>query len=158
QPIDPAALQGTLDQPQMAAWSSVSVGGEDPFDGIWLRLTSTEPGTCRIAATPAAVEAGLCTPAIPVRSPALVDGASLAYLTLRRLDPAGTEASRWELGATGHGPTGRRLAERLCDQIRGWDEARAAQPVVTAYRSSTGADDLPRQSAIHKRTTYLTVS
>jgi hypothetical protein len=30
--------------------------------------------------------------------------------------------------------------------------------VVTAYRASTGTDDLPSQSAIHKRSAYLTVS
>ena len=158
QPIDPAALHGTLDQPKTAAWSSVSVGGEDPFDGIWLRLTSTEPGTCRIAATPAAIAAGLCTPAIPVRSPALVEDSSLAYLTLRRLEPESTPASRWELGATGHGPTGWQLAKRLRDQIRAWDEARTVQPAITAYLAGTANDDLLSQSAIRKRNTYLTVS
>ncbi|MGH8910549.1 MAG: hypothetical protein ACRD0K_29655 [Egibacteraceae bacterium] len=56
----------------------------------WLRLTGTEPGTCRIAAEPA-VDAGLCVPAIGSRSPTLVEGASLAHLALRRLDQDATE-------------------------------------------------------------------
>ena len=51
---------------------------------MWLRLTATEPGTCRIAADREAIDSGLCTPAIPTRSPALVEGDSLAYFTYRR--------------------------------------------------------------------------
>jgi len=156
QPIDPSALRGVLDQPKTTTWSTVSVGGEDPFDGIWLRLTSTEPSTCRIAAAPDAVKAGLCTPAIPVRSPALVDDTSLAYLALRHLEPEGSAESRWELGAIGHGPTGWQLADRLCDRIRAWDQARTPQPVITAYPTRTRDDQL--RHAINKRWTHLTVS
>jgi len=54
-----------------AKWSAVTVGGEEPFDGIWLRLTATESSTCRIAADRAAVDAGLCTPALPTAAPSL---------------------------------------------------------------------------------------
>src|SRR6266498_3016406 len=152
----PNSQRGVLDQPKTTTWSTVSVGGEDPFDGIWLRLTSTEPSTCRIAAAPDAVKAGLCTPAIPVRSPALVDDTSLAYLALRHLEPEGSAESRWELGAIGHGPTGWQLADRLCDRIRAWDQARTPQPVITAYPTRTRDDQL--RHAINKRWTHLTVS
>jgi len=158
QPIDPAALRDVLDQPKTAAWSAVSVAGEDPFDGVWLRLTATEPGTCRIAATHAAAAAGLCTPAIPIRSPALVEGTSLAYLTLRRLQPADTTESRWELGATGHGPTGAQLADRLCHQILVWDQTRTAQPEISAYPADPRRDQLRHRHAITKRSTRLTIS
>ncbi len=158
QPIDPTKLRGVLDQPKTTAWSTVSVGSQDPFDGVWLRLTSTEPGTCRIAATPTAIKTGLCTPAIPVRSPALVEGSSLAYLTLRRLESEGDAESRWALGAAGHGPTGPQLADRLCDQIRAWDQARTAPSIVTAYPACAATDEPPGKSAIHKRSIDLTVS
>lgn len=66
-------------------------------DRIWLRLTGTEPGTCRFAAGPDAVESGLCSPAFAYRNPALVEGDSLAYLTLRGPEPDATER-RWESG------------------------------------------------------------
>lgn len=145
QPIDPAALRTTLDQPRTTTWSGVTVGGQDPFDGIWLRLTSTEPTTCRIAATPTAIDSGLCTPAIPTRSPALVDAESLAYLALRRLD--NDEAAQWELGAIGHGPAGPDLADRICQQTRAWDWDRTAQPLITAYPAGTPS---LRTRAIHK--------
>ncbi|MGH3913856.1 MAG: methyltransferase, FxLD system [Pseudonocardiaceae bacterium] len=78
QPIDPITLQGVLDQPKTAVWSGVTVVPNEPFDRIWLRLTGTEPATCRIAAQPTAIDSGLCAPAFPYRSPALVEGDSLA--------------------------------------------------------------------------------
>jgi protein-L-isoaspartate(D-aspartate) O-methyltransferase len=136
QPIHPEVLHGVLDQPTTTVGSGATVGPNESFDGVWLRLTATEPGTCRIAAQPAAVESGLCTPAIPARSPALVEGDSLAYLTLRRLSDDG-DRRRWELGATGHGPAGAHLAQRLNDQVRAWDTDRTARPTVTAYPVAT---------------------
>src|SRR5262249_58974771 len=89
--------------------------------------------TGRIAATPAAVEPGLCTPAIPVRPPAIVEHDSLAYLSTRR-DP---NRPRWTLGAVGHGPAGARLAHRLTDEIQAWDTDRTAQPLITAVPAGT---------------------
>src|SRR5262249_6388893 len=97
----------------------------------------------------------LCTPAIPTRSPALVQTESLAYLTLRRLDYDGT--ARWELGATGHGPTGPDLADRICQQTRAWDRDRAAAPIVTAHPTGTPTTDASRVQTIHKPHTVLTV-
>ena len=142
QPVDTAILHSVLDQPKPTVWSGAIIGPNESFDGIWLRLTATEPGTCRIAAAPEAIEAGLlCQPAIPARSPALVVGASLAYLTLRRLTPEDDPAGRWELGAAAYGPTSAHLAERLCHQIRTWDSARLQQPMIAAYPA--GADTEP---------------
>jgi protein-L-isoaspartate(D-aspartate) O-methyltransferase len=158
QHIEPAALLGVLDQPQSSAWSGAAVGGEEPFDGVWLRLTATEPGTCRIIATPDAVEAGtLCRPAIPARSPALVDGSSLAYLILRRITPEGS-AGRWELGAAAYGPAGTQLAEQLCDQIRAWDNTREQQPLITALPADAAEARQAVEHSIRKRATRLTVT
>ncbi|MGH3804538.1 MAG: methyltransferase, FxLD system, partial [Pseudonocardiaceae bacterium] len=157
QPIDPAALTGVLSQPKTTVWSGATVGSGESFDGVWLRLTGAEPGTCRIAADPPAVDAGLAAPAIPSRSPALVEGTSLAYFTLRPLDPDATER-RWELGATGHGPTGPQLAGRLCEQIRAWDRDRTAQPLITAYPAGTPDQGLPNGQVIDKRHIRLVVS
>lgn len=132
QSIEPDAIRNILDQPKASAWSGVTVGVNESFDGIWLRLTSTEPGTCRITVDPAAVETGRCTPAIPSLSPALIEGCSLAYLALRPVDHG-----RWVLGAHGHGPVGDDLAERMCAQTRAWHQDRNAEPDITAY--PTGA-------------------
>ena len=133
QPIDPESLRGILDQPRTEQWSMTTVGGEEPFDGIWLRLTATEPATCRIAADSSAVAAGLCSPAIPSRSPALIDGRSIAYLTLERV---GKAPGQWQLGATAHGPAGQDLARRLCSVIDHWSQNPANNPAVSAYRGT----------------------
>jgi protein-L-isoaspartate(D-aspartate) O-methyltransferase len=156
QPIDRTSLRGVLDQPKTAMWSGVTVGPEEPFDGVWLRLTATEAGTCRIAADRAAVESGLCTPAVPVRSPALAAGDSLAYFTYRRREagrPAGAE-----LGAIGHGPAGPGLAEVMCGHIRSWDRDRTARPVITAYLAADMDDEAANAHVIRKQHARFVVS
>jgi protein-L-isoaspartate(D-aspartate) O-methyltransferase len=155
QPIQPATVHGILHQPKTAARSHVTVGAEEPFDGIWLRLTATDPRTCRIAADRTAVDTDLCVPAIPTRSPALVDADSLAYLTLRR---STSKTAAWELGATGHGPAGARLAEHICQHIRTWHQDRAARPTITAYPTGTPVGPTVNLNPIHKTHTTLTVS
>jgi protein-L-isoaspartate(D-aspartate) O-methyltransferase len=156
QSIDAAALTGVLEQPKEAIWSGVTVGPYDSFDGVWLRLTGTDPRTCRIAAEAAAIEAGVCTPAIPSRSPALADGDSLAYFTLQRVN-ADTEP-RFELGAIGHGPTGQQLAERLCEEIQAWDQNHDARPIISAYPADTPDSAVPAGLVIDKADSRLVVS
>ncbi len=140
QPIAPEHLTNVLDQPKTTTWSRVTVGPDDTFDGIWLRLTATEPGTCRIAADRTAIDTDLCTPAVGVRTPAIVENTSLAYLAIhrpaRQPDP---DNPQFELGAIGHGPTGAELADRLCAQTRAWDTNRATHPRLTAYLPEAGA-------------------
>lgn len=159
QPIDPAALMGVLHRDRVEAWTDATVSSGESFDGIWLRLTATEPGTCRIEATPEAVDSGLCAPAIPARSPAIVDvdgdGDSLAYFVLRR--SATTVRRQWELGAVGHGPVGQGLADRLCDQIRAWSRNREHEPTITAYPGGSAINDQPGRIVIAKRNCSLTV-
>lgn len=150
------ALRGVLTRPKTSVWSGVTVGSTEPFDGVWLRMTGAEPGTCRIAADRAAVDSGLATPAIPSRSPALVEGDSLAYFTFRRLEDGGERRS--ELGAIGHGPAGAELAERLADQIRAWSYAQTTDPVVIAYPASIPDEQVVAAHIIDKRHSRLAVS
>ncbi len=159
QQVAPDALHGVFGQPRSESWSGVTVGGYDPFDGVWLRLATVEPGTCRIAAQPSAVDSGLATPAIPARSPALVEGASLAYFTLRpHADVDSNGGRRFELGAIGHGPGGGDLAHRIAEQIRVWDRDRSTQPFITAYPADTPDEQLAEGLVIDKRHTRLAFS
>lgn len=157
QPIDPAELHDVLDQPTTTRWSGASVVAGESTDALWLRLTGTEPGTCRFSAEPAAIETGLCNPAFAYRSPALVDGSSLAYLTLRGPNPDAAER-RWELGAIGHGPAGANLAERLCQQVRDWDHHRTTQPAISAYPTGTPDEQLAHGLVINKHFVRLVIS
>jgi protein-L-isoaspartate(D-aspartate) O-methyltransferase len=150
QDIDPAALRDVLAQPETTVWSGATVGNNEPFDHIWLWLTATEPGTCRLAVEPAAIKAGVCHPAFAYRTPAIVDGDSLAYLTKPRPVDGPDGDRRYELGATGHGPAAAQLAERLVKQIRRFDRDRTAQPVITAYPAGTPNENLPTGVVIDK--------
>lgn len=155
QTIAPASLNGVLTRLRAEAWSGVTVGPTDSFDGVWLRMTATEPGTCRVAADTTAVRSGLCTPAIPIRSPALAEGDSLAYFALRRLEDA---ERRSELGAIGHGPAGQQLADRLTRQIRSWNADRDAHPDLTAYPADTPNKRLPEGMALDKSSARLVLT
>jgi protein-L-isoaspartate(D-aspartate) O-methyltransferase len=155
QSIDSAALSGVLDQPKEPVWSGVTVGPYDSFDGIWLRITATDPRTCRIAADRAAIDADLCTPAIPSRSPALAEGKSLAYLALRRVEEG---RPQFELGAIGHGENGPHLARKLCDEIAQWNRDRTARPTIRAYPTGTPNSALPVGPVIEKADCRLVIN
>ncbi|WP_462187813.1 MULTISPECIES: methyltransferase, FxLD system [unclassified Frankia] len=146
QDIDPAQLTGILNTPRTSAWSRITVGPQDPIDGIWLRATATDPAVCRINASAGAVSADLCTPFIPNLSPTLIAGSSLAYLIKRRSD--GPDPV-YELGAHGHGPDGHALAERLCGHIHTWNTDRKARPSLTAMPLTAQAS-IPNHAIVKK--------
>lgn len=151
QAVDLDALRGVLDQPRTTAWSGITIAADEPHDGIWLRLTVTDQRVCRIDAH-ADVAPEVCDPVQAFRSPALVDGSSLAYLTSRR-QTDGDEV-RWELGATGHGPAPAELTEHLCDEIRAWAPQRdQRKPTVIVYPAGTPDSELagPAIDKTHSR-------
>lgn len=153
QSVDSAALAGVLDRAMTFQWSGVSVGPEDSFDGIWLRLTATDRDlNCRITTDPIPAGDDVRAPAIPSRSPALAADESLAYLAIRRSSETG-----WELGAIGHGPRGADLAARICAQITWWQNHRQA-PIVTAYPAGTDDSQLRDGYLIDKPCTRLVIT
>jgi protein-L-isoaspartate(D-aspartate) O-methyltransferase len=157
QPVDPVELVGTLDQARIDVWTDTTIVSGESFDGIWLRLSGAEPGTCRIEVNPEAVQAGVCTPAIAARSAAIVEGDSLAYFILRVQDEA--PVRQWVLGAAGHGRHGERLAQRLCAQIRAWDGDREEVPSIIAYPAGRFAvHQLGQVVVVRKPESDLTVT
>ncbi|MGH3930130.1 MAG: methyltransferase, FxLD system [Pseudonocardiaceae bacterium] len=140
QAVNPAALRGVLDQPRTTAWSGVTIAGDEPHDGVWLRLTVTDPRVCRINA-PGDTPPEVCDPVQAYRSPALIDGDSLAYLASRRREDG--DQARWELGAHGHGLAAAKLAEHLRDEVRAWSiERDQRKPKLIAYPAGTPDSDL----------------
>ncbi|WP_063885252.1 MULTISPECIES: methyltransferase, FxLD system [unclassified Streptomyces] len=126
------ALGEVFSTPLNEVWSQARVGGQEPFDGVWLRATVSDDSVCRLEVTPEALEAGVRRPAIPIRTPALVEGGSLAYMILLRED---VDAERpWRLGAAGYGPEGAALARRLVGHIDAWGADRTAVPTMTIHR------------------------
>ncbi|KJE21108.1 hypothetical protein FF36_04613 [Frankia torreyi] len=160
QNIDAAELQDVFSGPEITIWSGVFVVANEPFDHIWLWLTATEPGTCRIDAEDQAIEAGVCRPAFAYRTPTIVEGESLAYLTKPRpADQPGPHGERrYELGATGHGPAAARLAERIVSQIRRFDRDRSAQPIITSYPADRAEETRPAGIVIDKSHVRLVIT
>lgn len=132
QDVDPNSLAATLqtDKPALEVPSAQRVGGQEPFDGVWLRATAGDDRVCRLEVTPQALTQELLRrPAIPVRSPALVEGDSLAYLTITR---EGTDAEPlFRLGAAAYGPHAEKLARDLVAHIDAWGSDRLAVPRMT---------------------------
>ncbi|WP_086823783.1 hypothetical protein [Allokutzneria sp. NRRL B-24872] len=83
------------------------------------------------------------------RSPAIVDSVSFTYLITHAADSGGER--RFELGATGHGPSGSRLAQRLSQHIRDWNRDRTAQPRILAAPYTFPENELPDGMFITKQ-------
>lgn len=132
QDVDPSSLAATLQtgKPTLEVPSAQRVGGQEPFDGVWLRATAGDDRVCRLEVTPHALQQELLRrPAIPVRSPALVEGDSLTYLTITR---EGTDAEPlFRLGAAAYGPHAEKLARDLVAHIDAWGSDRLAVPRMT---------------------------
>ncbi|WP_171072716.1 methyltransferase, FxLD system [Streptomyces sp. DASNCL29] len=156
QDVDPARLNDALTQSAAETWSEVRVGGEESFDGIWLRATAFEDTVCRLEATRTAVENGLRRPVIIGRSPALVAGGSLAYLISKRDD---TDTERPSLlGAAHLGPDGVDLAKRLVAHITAWGADRTATPNLAIYPAGTPDNELLAGHVIDKADSRVVLS
>ncbi|MER5599898.1 methyltransferase, FxLD system [Streptomyces sp. NPDC002265] len=139
QAVDARALGASLSSTAgIEVMSAQCVGSEESFDGVWLRATATDDRICRLQVMPDALAQELLPrPAVPVRSPVLVDGDSLAYLIVRR-DPADPQRSH-QLGAAAYGPHAQQLAQDLIAHIEAWGTARTTLPRLTITPSQSDA-------------------
>lgn len=140
QDVDVAALAATLQsgEPALEVASDQRVGGEESFDGVWLRATASDDRVCRLEVTPRALEQELVRrPATPIRTPVLVEGGSLAYLTISR---EGADPERpFRLDAAAYGPRREELARDLIAHIEAWGPDRLAIPRMIVTPAETGA-------------------
>ena len=117
QAVDIESLRGVLDQKRVTRWSGCTIASGESHDGLWLRLTMNEPRVCRLQVD-STVPPELCDPVKGWWKMALVEDATLVYLTARRHKT--DDEVRWELGAIGHGPAAGDLTEHLCNRIQQW--------------------------------------
>ncbi|MFD7459205.1 MULTISPECIES: methyltransferase, FxLD system [unclassified Streptomyces] len=139
QAVDAVALRESLSTTTgIEVMSEQRIGGEESFDGVWLRATAADDRVCRLQVLPEAMaQEPLLRPAMPVRSPALIDGDSLAYLIVRR---EGADPDRpHRLGAASYGPQAEKLAQDLIAHIEDWGSARTAVPRLTVTPISSDA-------------------
>ncbi|MDB1086170.1 hypothetical protein PJ985_01095 [Streptomyces sp. ACA25] len=83
------------------------------------------------------------------------EGGSLAYLTIR------PEAEGFELGVHAYGPDRERLAARLADRIRAWDDGGhrgTVEPVAHVYPAGTPDEQLAPGQVVDNRYSRLVIS
>ncbi|WP_307847216.1 methyltransferase, FxLD system [Streptomyces sp. F63] len=152
---DPEALRAALHAPRAEAWSGVTLAGEESNEHLDLWLMTALDNLPLMAAKPAARQRGLVASASPLGVPTLVEGDSFAYRTVRRTD----HPDRFELGAVGHGPQGKAVAERLVEEIRTWDRSHRGHPAhVEIHPAGTPDDQLPAGRVIDRPHTRVTIS
>jgi protein-L-isoaspartate(D-aspartate) O-methyltransferase len=155
--VDAAALRAALREPRTQAWSGVTFGGMEPFDGLFLWLATSLDRFCLLsrARTPTARE--LVDPASPIATPTLLSDAGFAYVTFREVDP---QSQTYEFGANAHGPDAEDLGATMVEQIRVWDrEHRNGPPaLIRVDPASASTDEVPGGRRIPKRHTTVTIS
>lgn len=145
---DLEALRAALHMPPVAAWSGVTVAGDESMEYSDFYLMSAFDGVSVLAGSRGARDRGIIPVSAPIGTPALVDGDSFAYRRPRRTrDP-----DRWELGAIGHGPHGRQVADRLAEGLRTWDRKhRGHLPRIEVHPADTPDERLPAGRRIDRR-------
>jgi len=152
---DADALRTALRSPRTDVWSGVTLAGDESNEHLDLWLTTALDNLPLLAATPAARERGLVASASPLGVPTLVHGDSFAYRTVRRTE----DPDRFELGAVGHGPRGRKTAERLVEEIQTWDHAhRADRARVEIHPASTPVAQLPAGRVVDRPHTRVLIT
>lgn len=155
QQIDAEGLRHALTQPRVQAWSGVTAGVGERFDGLHLWLALAMPVFCVLAAKQDAVERGIVAHASALGIPAVVGEGSFAYLALRPVTP---QRQQFEFGAYGHGPDAAVLADLMVDRIRSWDGS-SLRARIEAYSAGTPDDHLPKGAFIlDKRHTRIAIS
>ncbi|MCM3266346.1 methyltransferase, FxLD system [Streptomyces thermoviolaceus] len=152
---DTEALRAALRTPRAEAWSGVTLAGDESNEHLDLWLTTALDDLPLMAAKPAARQRGLVASASPLGVPTLVEGDSFAYRTVRPTN----DPDRYELGAIGHGPRARAVAERLVEEIRTWDrDHRAHRARIEVHPAGTPDDRLPAGRVIDRPHTRITIS
>ncbi|WP_078853464.1 methyltransferase, FxLD system [Streptomyces sp. FxanaA7] len=152
---DAEALRVALGMPRVEAWSGVTVAGDESTEHLDLWLTTALDHLPLMAAKIGARQRGLVASASPIGVPTLVDGDSFAYRTARPTD----DPDRYELGAIGHGPQARKVADRLVEEIQIWhSDHRAQRAHIEVHPAGTPDDRLPAGRLIDRPHTRVTIT
>lgn len=115
QDVDRDALPFVLDQQQTKFYTGVKFRQGSAWEWLYLYLACVLPnGLSRLPGQ----RPGF-TPHFGWGSMAALDGASLAYMTIREGEDE--KGRYWEVGVIGHGEGGTDLAERVVSEMRAWD-------------------------------------
>ncbi len=156
--VDAAVVEKALSSPRAQAWSGVTRKRGEPFGDLDLWLATTLEGACVLTATQDAVDRDVVAPSWRLGTPALVEGASLAYRAKQR--PVEDDGDTFEFGAFAHGPDAQRLAELLAERFRVWDNhvRGRLRPHMEVYPSGVNDIDLPSGRVVDKPHSRIVLS
>jgi protein-L-isoaspartate(D-aspartate) O-methyltransferase len=153
--VDADRLREALAQPRVQAWSGVTSGGNDRFDGLhlWLAVNVSNFGV--LGARKEAVARGVVAHAWPLGMPNAVEETSFAYLGLRPLTP---DRMTCEFGVYGHGPAAQELTDQVIKHIQSWDGSNL-DARIEVYPAGTPDDRLPAEAfVLNKKHTRVAIS
>ncbi|MGW6770471.1 hypothetical protein ACWGBX_08635 [Streptomyces sp. NPDC055037] len=134
---DAETVRAALVTPPVKAWSGVTLAGNESIE----HLRTVFDNLPLLTGKPAARTRGLVSPISPHRIPALVDGGTFAYRTVRATD----DPDRFELGVTGHGPYAKETADRWSNRSRcGTANTSATAPTSRSSRRARQRTGYPR--------------
>ncbi|MFD1829836.1 methyltransferase, FxLD system [Streptomyces desertarenae] len=136
--------------------TGVTMGQGFYFGSLQLYTATTVPGFCRLAVT-ADQESSVVQITTGSDAPAVLGGASLAYLTYVQTRHSEIREEReWEWYVHAFGDQGPALGEKLADAVRAWhrdvrgDGGRSTDPAVTVHPAGTPDHRLPPGDVVDK--------
>ncbi|MFD7016657.1 methyltransferase, FxLD system [Streptomyces sp. NPDC059928] len=131
-PVD--HLAGAFGHAPQQVRTNVTVGGEEPFDDLMLYLAGALPGFCRLAVGPEQENGVLNPPPPHWPGAATVRDTGLARLVTDRIGDDERGKGVYEFVIHGYGPSGRRAATEMAEQVLHWQRNHRAAtcPRVTA--------------------------
>lgn len=155
-PIDPTALEGVLDTPRVAVWSGATIGRFELWVGTQMWLATALPGFCRVVLDKKLNSGLISPPGSHLAAMAVVDGASLAYVTTRNT----ANESDVEFGVHAFGPDAMKLAEEVAEQLRIWerDHRTGPGPQFRVFPAGTAHDLMPEGRVVDKKHSRITIS
>ena len=154
--IDTGELTGVLSAPRTEAWTGVTIAPTVSFADLDLWLATTMPGSCLMTARQKVIDDGTVALSWQHGTPALADGANLAYRCKPR--PLDGPERLHEFGVVAHGPDAAAVARTMAGHISAWDEAGRPTPHLTVLPAGTPDADLPSGYVLNKRHTRLVIS
>lgn len=151
-PAEPDALNGVFDTDRVEKWTGVTVAPMEPLKGMQMWLATALDGFCLMSVDPT-LDTGLVAPQNTRANITLLNGDSLAYLVIRRIEGGA------EFGVHGYGPNAEAVAAALVQELQIWDrDHRQSEPVFYAYPADTPDADLPAGRVVDKRHRRIVIS
>jgi protein-L-isoaspartate(D-aspartate) O-methyltransferase len=153
-PTTPELFDGVLDGPRVDTWTGVRLAPKTSFATLKLWLATVFDGYCQIDVAKDTATEALAPTGRPLGD-AVVDGASVAYLTCPKI-----AEGLYEFRVHAFGPDAAILADEVADRVRIWERDYHAgpDPRITAHPLGTPDLELPPGRTLDRPHARITIS